>query len=253
MAEPVDAASYVYEGFWNNEIKPGPFALTYTVANGTLITNTLSLFIAMCGGQVWMILRFTVHQYYSSRSASGQQDGTNLAHNQQQSILRNTSSAFDTARLIVYSMWSNRHMPEKSKLFVVVVLAIIHTITFIAAAAFSNEWIDAGPAVLSRSPHCGTWNQTYLSIATGTSSVNSSDSSSVMTEYSAKVTHDVQLSQEYAQECYLELGSLSTCGIFNNSLRRARLNWTKKFDESCPFEFSLCSTNGYTLVVSPLS
>ena len=87
-------------------------------------------------------------------------------------------------------------------------LAIFITVFFLVAGAFSNTLTDAGPYVLSRSPYCGVFNETYEDIVY-TVDTTSPETFEMYDESLAKRAHNVELSLQYAQSCYLMQGTSS--------------------------------------------
>jgi hypothetical protein len=248
MAQAFDPTAYVYQGFWRNLGKPSSQSLTLTLypMNATLLTNALALFVAMSGGQLWTIIRFTLHQI---RAASRSQR-FDMTHNQQQIVLRNATTDVATARLMLNLAWASRESAKKAMAtcITIVILAVLNAALFMVAGTFSNTLVDAGPQVLSRSPHCGLWNQSYLDIAGNGENPTSENNFALSVEFIAKQIHDVQASLEYAHNCYMtELSQYrdSSCGTF----QAPRLNWTTISNASCPFGGELCSEISPTIVL----
>jgi hypothetical protein len=240
MAQALDPTAYVHQGFWRNLGKPSSESLTLTLSptNATILTNALALFVAMSGGQLWTIIRFTLHQI---RAASRSQR-FDMTHNQQQIVLRNATTDVATARLMLNLAWASRENAKKAMAtcITIVILAILNATLFMAAGTFSNTLVDAGPPVLSRSPHCGLWNQSYLDIASNGANPTSESNFELSVEFIAKQIHDVQASLEYAHNCYMtELSQYRdpSCGTY----LAPRLNWTTVSNASCPFGDELCS------------
>lgn len=136
---------------------------------------------------------------------------------------------------------------------VVVLVATLNTAFFTFAATFSGNLVGAGTTVLSRSPLCGMWNQTYLNMAAqGSNSVNFSKLAlQLSTEYMDKLNEDIQLSETYANQCYFEVNnnSVDSCAEF----RTPRLSWTTDINTSCPFQGDVCHIDIETVRVSARS
>jgi hypothetical protein len=247
MAEALDPSAYVYEGLWRNLSKESAKSLTLTLSptHAVILTNAFALFVAMSGGQLWTIIRFTLHQV----RASSRSESIKIIHNQQQVVLRNATTDIATARFMLMLAWSS---PKKLSLAVstcmtILVLALFNAAFFMVAGTFSSKLIDAGPSVLTRSPHCGVFNQSYLDIAGFGPNAESDDAFELSVGYISKVEHDVQLSLEYAQACYMappEWYVASGCDV----LEKSRLNFTKKLEDACPFESGTCSGNSQTII-----
>ena len=235
MSEALDPAAYVYEGFWVNWTKGRTNGLTLTLcpASANLLIATLALFVTMSGGQLWTIVRFTLHQIYASRSQS-----TSMAHNQQLVVLRNATTDLATARLSFYLAWLWRKDSGNpvSSCMIIVLIAISHAVLFMFAGAFSATLASAGQSVLSRSPYCGIFNQTYLEIASNSINVATNEAFKLSLEFIAKKEQDVQLSLGYARDCYMSQAPYSSCDTF----QQPRLNWTTMHSSRCPFEPGIC-------------
>src|SRR5277367_3253608 len=190
MSEALDPAAYVYEGFWINWTKGRTNGLTLTLCptSANLLIATLALFVTMSGGQLWTIVRFALHQ----ARASDRYETLGVLHNQQQVILRNATTDVATARLFIRLAWSWRKTAVKlfSRSMVIVLLAISHAVFFMVAGAFSAALTNAGQSVLSRSPYCGDFNQSYL--ATVDNGVNPSTTNTfhLSLEFIAQEEHD---------------------------------------------------------------
>jgi hypothetical protein len=248
MAEAQDPTAYIFQGFWQNLGKVSSKSLTLTLrpTNATILTNTLALFVAMSGGQLWTIIRFTLHQI----RASSRSEMFDMAHNQQQIVLRNATTDVATARLMLNLAWASRENARKVMITCVTIfiLAILNATLFMAAGTFSNTLIDAGSEVLSRSPHCGLWNQTYFNIVSNGPNPTSESAFQLSVEFLAKEINDVQQSLQFARDCYMSGPSQywdSTCGTF----QAPRLNWTTASNGTCPFGDEVCSDHSQTIVL----
>lgn len=236
MAQALDPAAYVYEGFWINWTKGRIHGSTLTLcpASANLLIATLALFVTMSGGQLWTIVRFTLHQIHASRPQV-----PSMLHKQQLVVLRNTTTDLATARLSFYLAWLWRKDAAKpfSSCTIIIVIAVSHAVFFMVAGTFSATLASAGQSVLSRSPHCGVFNQTYLEIAGSGINANTDELFQLSLEFIAKKERDVQLSLEYARDCYMSQASYSTC----NTFQQPKLNWTTHNSSLCPFESGTCS------------
>ena len=103
--------------------------------------------------------------------------------------------------------------------------------------------------MLSRSPYCGTWNQTYLNIAAGGINWGDKETVALSMQYINKQVQDMQLALNYAQTCYSAEGDsiATTC----KSLQVPKLGFTT-YNTSCPFEQGLCSSEGVTFETAVL-
>lgn len=248
MAKALDPSDYIYQGCWINWSKGSVIGSTLTLSstNSTLLTNMLALFVTMAGGQFWTVVRFSLHQLRASSQVSDRQ--ANILFNKQQVVLRNTTSAFMTVQLLFTLRWASRkstsEQPPTS--IPVVVLAIFSAAFFIVAGAFSNTLINAGPQVLSRSPFCGFWNQTYLNTVGFSPNTSSVEDFMLYDEALARSDHDVELSVQYAQGCYLEQSTgSSNCDTFQSSALKYRV----LHNQTCPFAAELCRPDVGTLTL----
>ena len=247
MDAALDAAAYVHEGFWTNWSKGSVTGRTLTLCPtyATLLTNSLALFVTLSGGQLWTILRFSLHQYRTSRTPGR----ANPLRRQEQVVLRNATTNFATLRLMSQVAWASRRTTGRPLMFclLIVVLALVHAVFFMIAGAFSNNVANAGQTVLSRSKYCGIFNETYLNTAAMGLNLASDETMELSVEYGAKAEHDVQLSLEYAQQCYLshpQYYMSSTCSTFRNST----IEFGQSIKSLCPFDEAICHDDSQTIV-----
>ena len=260
MPRALDPAAYVFEGVWTNWSKRNAIqGLTLTLApiRATLLTNMLALFFALSGGQLWTIARFTLHQL----RAHSRPENPSLLHDQQQVILRNTVTDLTTTQLMWTLAWTSRRAGKQySRAVYIGLFALLHAALFIIGGTFSNQLVNAGTAVLSRSPHCGVWNEAYYYTAIVNGPVPANKSAMTLSfEARTKVFLETQLDFEYAQKCYLneplqkpepQFGSQTanlspTC----NTLKKPALNWTTAYNGTCPFAPSLCHSNSPVILL----
>jgi hypothetical protein len=246
MEQALEPTAYIYEGVWRNLSKSTARNLTLTLCptRAVILTNALALFVAMSGSQLWTIIRFTLHQIRST----SQPQNRSKTHNQQQVVLRNATTDIATARLMFYIAWSSRRNARDAiaACMTILILAGLNAIFFMVAGTFSNSLVNAGTVVLSRSPHCGYWNETYFGIAANGNNPTTAETFALSTEYINKAVNDIQLNVEYARTCYESQSSIywdSTC----NTLPVSRLNWTTSTDAACPFDAKACSRNANTI------
>ena len=117
------------------------------------------------------------------------------------------------------------------------------------AGTFSNVIANAGSTVLSRSPHCGIWNQTYINIAAGGIIWDDEETVALCMQYINKQVQDIQVALNYAQTCYSAEGHSISPNC--KSLHVPKLDYTAH-DTSCPFEQDLCSSEGITFETAVL-
>ncbi|KAK5213989.1 hypothetical protein LTR41_000181 [Exophiala xenobiotica] len=209
----------------------------------------MTLFVTISGVQLWMVVRYVLHQLGASRLAQFQSPHLRT----QQFILRNAHSGLATAQMMLGLACTSRRSSGKLSLrsYTIGLLAMAYALLFIAAEILSNFAISAdstngGSPVLLRNRDCGIWNDTYNNLVT-TGAFSTEEEFRLYIEYAAKTANDIQLSLEYAQECYLASSSTnmsSTCHIFKTT----NLNW-KTYKASCPFQAQLCHNDSSAMVL----
>lgn len=260
MADALDPATTVHQGFWKDWSKDGIKGLTSILSptHTIILTNSLTLFVAITSVQLWTIIRYILHQ---TRAASPPEMTPHLRS--EQVILRNAGSDLATARHMLSLAWKSRRTNGKRSLrsYGIGLFALIYAIFFMLSGIFSNRAIssgsiDSGSAVLARSENCGVWNDTYFAIATG--GFSNEEELQLNTQWVAKVAHDIQLSLQYAQECYFSQSSNklvpATSATSNatssrcNSLKSPSLAWDT-YKGNCPFKEKICHENSRTIVL----
>jgi hypothetical protein len=113
--------------------------------------------------------------------------------------------------------------------------AVCHFVFFGLAGVFSSMLVAAGDGVLSRSPDCGVFKQSYLN------ALNSQPATGLVNrlnlDFQAKSQDDTQLSQEYVQACYNSTDSSSpSCAPFPTR----QLSFTTNPGVPCPFDAPVC-------------
>jgi hypothetical protein len=246
MDKALDPSAYINEGFWVNWTKWRVLGSTLTLSNtnSTLLTNLLALFVTMAGSQFWTIVRFSLHQV----RASFPDRQSNVLYNKEQVVLRNSTSAAVTVQLFLMLRWASRKGVSESptKSMPVVFIAVFSAAFFLIAGAFSNTVADVGPNVLSSSPLCGVFNQTYLSLTQHgiDGALASPETLSLFQEAEARQEHDIELSVQYAQSCYLmQTTGSSNCDTFQSSTLRLKTSNA----EECPFKAEVCRPDVHTI------
>lgn len=254
MAAALDPAGSIYEGIWINWSEGSVWGLTWTLCptQATILTNSLALFTTVAGIQLWTVLRYAIH-YLGTRR---QQNPSTPHHTQQQLILRNAGGSFMTARLMLPLAWYERlSTGERSwRAYAIGAIGIFHGVLFMIAGIFSNKAvatssINGGSAVVSRSPQCGIWNNTYFNEA-GILYNNYSDQGGfdLWIQYYAKLADNVQLSLEYAQQCYISPARTDYMSSTCNTLKVPRLTF-QKYRTACPFAATVCHQEADAVVM----
>ena len=98
--------------------------------------------------------------------------------------------------------------------------------------------------MLSRSPFCGIWNDTYLDIAGDGPNEDSRETFALSMQYISKTVEDTQLALSYAQTCYMsdEKSTSPSCKTY----QVPTYNFTAH-NTSCPFAAELCASEGLML------
>lgn len=225
----------VYTGVWKNWSE-GPIVgatLTLSARNGVILVAVLALFIQLAGVHSWSIISFITHQLKATRES---RDGL---YHQQQATLRNSSS--DISTLWRFTQIGLAWHPLKRKSFRrsvgIMLLALVHLVSFTAAGILSSHFTKRGNDVLiARSPSCGIWD-----------GPDNNNADNWETLFAADVAYDVymknmaQSSRQYVQNCLSQSQALPECDMF----KRSQLNWTTR-NTTCPFTGGLClgSSNG---------
>jgi hypothetical protein len=236
MSQAQDASSYIYQGVWidwsKGKVRGG--TVTLSPANSTILVAILAIFVQVTGSQLWKVFQLALHQF---RATEKQRDGL---YHQQQAVLRNNTSDFSSIWQLAKIGFAWRHQRTISPLrrsFTLVTWALLHFLLFALAGIFSSPLVDAGDAVLSRSPFCGKFNDTYFSSMGSHSKPGMPDH--LENEYYAHYQTRCQESQEYAGSCYSNIESLAQC----NSMATTRLSWNTTTQQACPFDSSVCLAN----------
>jgi hypothetical protein len=232
MPQALDASAYVFQGVWTNWSKKGVLGVTLTLspANAAVLVAILALFVQMTGSQLWTVIQFTFHQHRASEVPK------DALYHQQQAVLRNNPSDLNTLRQLFRLMWAWRGKSKKPvrRSLRLMLWAICHFVFFGLAGVFSSTLIAAGDGVLSRSPYCGVFKQSYLD------ALNSQPTTGFVShlnlDFQAKSQDDTELSQEYVQTCYNNTDSSSSCA----SLPKRQLSFTTNATVACPFDAPVC-------------
>ena len=254
MADALDPVADTYVGIWTDWSKGPIWGLTWTLppTRATVLTNSLTLFIAFSGIQLWAIIRYALHQFCPKPTSQ-----VRTPHlNKEQIILRNAGSDLATGWLMLNLGWSSRRSTGKRSLrsYAIGITAITYAVLIMTAGIFSSQAISAGtingnPPTLSRSRYCGVWNETYREIVES-GAFSSMEELDLYVQHIGKVAHNVQLSLEYSQACYLPESHTadtylsSTC----NTLKVPRLEWASR-DGNCPFSRQMCLDEPNVLVL----
>ena len=225
----------IYTGFWINWTKGASTGLTLTTTGGggAVLVAFLAVFVQFTGSHSWGILRFILHQY---RVDKNPHDGF---YHQQQSILRNLSSADASIRFLqVGWAWRSKTRRPVVGTFPLALTAIMHLGLFLAAAIFSaNASTSSGDEALIFSPYCG-------SVSSETTDLYSIQN--VIIPYGIK---SVQDSANYARSCYNRDAEAKPTGNWRDCSTYAtpRLPSNGASNVACPFADEMCIAPAFQL------
>ena len=225
-------------GPWMNWTK-GPIhggTITLPLRDGTILVSFFALFVRLVGSHLWSIFCYLLHQW---RSKQGNRDAF---HHQHQALLRNSSSVTTTLWLWLKVGWAWRsetfHPMLRSLAFVA--MAILHIAAFGIAGLFSSRIVVTDSSILVRTDLCGAWPRS--SLFTASNFVDFNATPDVLREQEAYAINsrlDLTSSLAYVRNCYpVE----SYCE--NDEFIVGALNQTFNFNASCPFDESLCLSEG---------
>lgn len=250
MALSPDAT--IYKGFWTDWSKGNIWGPTWTLhpTQAVILTNCVALFVTLFGAQFWTIVRYGLHQM----SALNDPEMSTPHLNKQQVILRNASSGVSTARLMLKLAWKSRRSTGKrsKRSWSIGLIAILYALLVMGVELFSSKVIgvrkiNVGDPVLSRSKHCGVWNNTYYGIVIDGDFTNEEEFG-LWVQHGEKLASEVQLSYEYAQECYMSTNTDNQKSSTCSSMKKAKIPWQVD-DGPCPFEQHMCYGGSKALVM----
>lgn len=229
-AEGPDA--YIYEGIWTNWSKGRVFGstLTLSVHDAALLSPALAILISIAGGQLWRLFQFALHQ---SRATS---EKRNYLFHQQQVALRNTAIDINTLQRMLQLTFAWRH--EKSihsfrRSLPLLLFILLHILLVNLAGLFSSSVLNAGDQVLSRSPTCGTYSNTYMN-DTVYSSDPSDEAQAKRIEFQNNLNSIFASVQQHVDICQTSVDGCDTLPVKS-------LGWARTFlPGECPFETSIC-------------
>jgi hypothetical protein len=235
MPLALEASSYVYQGFWTNWSKGKTLGgtLTLSFAKSTILVAVLAIFVQVTGSQLWKVVQIALHQ---SRATQKPRDAL---HHQHQAVLRNNSSDFGSIWQFLRIGLAWRHQRTTNALrrsLALVIWALLHFTLFALAGILSTLLIHAGDAVLSRSPFCGKFNNTYLTSLGNHSSTGMPGH--LQNEYYVQYQIRYEQSQQYAESCYMKSETLASCDLLSSPL----LSWNTTTHNSCAFGSPVCLT-----------
>ena len=218
------SGAYIYTGHWINWSRGAILGSTLTLStrDGGLLTAFIAIFVTLAGAAFWKILSYLLHQYRASEEYQP------AIHQQEQLVLRNTTSPADAAWQFAQIGFYWRNIVSKSILrsLPLVFLALFNVGLFGLASIFSSYVTRApGDETLITSPNCGLWllNHTY-------------DSSDTYIAMRTKTLRDTVTASDYARACYNNTENILQC----NQYTAGKISWKFNQNASCPFAPELC-------------
>ena len=222
--------SHIFTGAWINWSRGLILGSTITLSqrDGTLLTAFLGIFVTVAGAAFWRILSFLIHQYRAKQGV------TDAIHQQQQAILRNSSTPGGAAWQLAQLAWYCRKSAAKSivRSLPFIILAICNMLLFAVAGVFSAEVTKAaGNETLIHSPNCGY----YLPPA------NQSEMPTSQTIIGPDflTANDTLAATAYSRDCYGQEPSGSQCYQYP----KPNIPFTNQ-TVACPFGDDICRDSG---------
>lgn len=161
MAPALDATKYIYEGIWINWSRGSILGSTLTVSpqHASILSPAIAILVSIAGTQLWALSQYIIHQ---TRATPQQRS---FVYHQSQSILRNSTSDVDAMSRLSRLVIAWRHQKHTRFLIFVAPLflwALFHFVLVTCAGVFSSVLLAGDQNVLSRSPWCGNFNNTYM-------------------------------------------------------------------------------------------
>jgi hypothetical protein len=232
MSQSEDALASVFAGIWKDESRSWIHGniLTMTPQTAKILTAILALLVQLAGSQLWHICQVALHQ---QRATDDMRDPIYWLV---QVVLRNVHTALEAFTQFFFISWAWRHQqPARSlsRCRWLIIWPLIHIVIFTLLGIFVSNFLDAGDRVLSRSSHCGTYNETYIE-STGDSTTIGMPNQ-VAVEWRAYLQTRYSRSQHYFERC----SSLpSGCDDLPHQL----MSWSARREDTCPFSPGLCSS-----------
>lgn len=250
MANASDLAGNIHEGFWIDRTRSGVMGYTLTLCptSAILLTNSLAIWVTICGIQIWAVIRYVLHQ----RDAVIQREPPTPHLNSQQAILRNAGSALTTAQLM-FELARKSRGRRSIRAYAIALSAVMYASLFTIAGISSNKAISApsvngGSAVLLRNNNCGVWNTTILDIVRY-AKYSTLTEWGMFTQYAAREAYDVQVSLGYSNECYTSKAAKDSPSSTCQTLRSPNIRRNVSSSASCPFARQICLENPETITM----
>jgi hypothetical protein len=230
----ISTAYPVYLGVWTNWSQGKVLGSTLTLrrSDGSLLIAFVALFTTIVGTQLWKILAFFLHRYFSTNRSQ------DALHHQRQIILRNSTSPMRTLAALIKmaAAWKKSSAPVHpfKRLFPLVAVAFVISIALAAASGFSSL-VARGSEVLVDGTNCGfIKGSDFLDNLTAITEL--------LDPYQARQTEQAA---DYAQRCYESKSSSNECSTFV----RPALPVSVTSDAACPFDVEICATPSSNLIL----
>lgn len=232
MSTAHGAAEYIYEGIWTDWSKGPILGSTLTVSpyHATILSPAIAIFVSIAGSQLWRLFQFGLHQARATKHPS------DFLYHQQQVVLRNTGADLNAmwrlSRLGI--AWRHQqHVAAFRTSFPLVFWTLVHFVTVVVASILSSLVLGAGDRALSRSPYCGTFNQTYLETVYSNNVLDPAVPQLAM-EYASYVNEKWAAVQKHVDICSTSVEGCDSLPI-DDLPYSARL-----MSKSCPFNNEVC-------------
>lgn len=226
------AAEYIHEGIWTDWSKGPILGSTLTVSpyHATILSPAIAIFVSIAGSQLWRLFQFGLHQARANTKPS------HFLYHQQQVVLRNTGTDLNALwRFLRLGIaWRHqKHVAVVRTSVPLVVWTFIHFVTVVVASVLSSWVLSAGNRALSRSPYCGTFNQTYLD-KVYSNDVSDPTVAPLAMEYASYINQRFAAVQQHVDIC-----STSVEGC--NSMAAEDLSYSAQLmPNKCPFDSEAC-------------
>lgn len=199
--------------------------LTLSRTDGNYVLTFTSLFITFVSACFWNIVRLVMHRYYSTSAPR------DALHHQEQAVLRNSPSAFDSFQALCELAWAWRHSANGKRCFLRLVPGILTAafvvIAFGIASGFSSQISS------------GIGNQVLLD-GTACSIVEAAETGDTLWALLPYFSRLISDNANYAQQCY----STESSGMFDcTSFVKPRLPSTLDTQAPCPFASDVCRSD----------
>lgn len=218
-------AANVYEGFWTNWDKGRILGgrITLSSSRGTILVAFIAIFVTICGGQMWTIIRFTLQW----RVGKGEGDEIDAERK-----LISQTSAWTTLVASLKTIYDRQRRGPSLRSTLrrfapAMILAVVSLAGWILAGGFSSKITQAlDDHILIRSRNCGFYTDTSVS-----------NSFTPAAGFEARSQNRTRRAYEYAQTCYNTIKSSN--GLCRRFVQQ-EIKWTANATASCPFVPGMC-------------